>query len=132
MAICSPARLPPSGADRRAYFRHLRDTVHDWIDGTLDAREGWPAFCDRVAAAMARATRPGAARVLAVTSGGVIGRTVAAALEAPERQMMALNLQVRNTAMTRFVFSGGRMSLHSFNALPHFSTPETAELETYA
>lgn len=126
------ARRPaPEGADKRAYFRHLRGLVHDWIDGEAGTGETWPAFCARVAQARARATRPGAQRVLAISSGGVVGRLVAESLGAPERAMMALNLQVRNTAMTRWIYSERGFHLHSFNCLPHLANADDADLETY-
>jgi len=34
--------------------------------------------------------------------------------------MMDLNLQVKNSSITRFVFSPGRIMLTEFNATPHF------------
>ena len=126
------ARRPFAGGDRRAYFGHLRDVVHDWIDGADGGGETFAAFAARVEAARAHAMRPGARRVLAISSGGVVGRLVAQTLDAPPRMMMALNLQVRNTAMTRWIYSEWGMHLHSFNALPHLSAPEDAALETLA
>jgi broad specificity phosphatase PhoE len=68
---------------------------------------------------MAFATDTQARRVLVVSSGGVIGQLVRTALQAPAPMMMELNLQVKNTSITRFVFSKGRHMLTQFNAAPH-------------
>ncbi len=123
---------PFTGSDRRAYFLHLRETVHAWIDGGECGGETFANFAARVDRAFCDAMRPGAKRVLVVSSGGVVGRMVAETLKAPPRMMMALNLQVRNTAMTRWIYSPRGVHLHSFNALPHLSAPADAALETLA
>ncbi|MCR8826558.1 histidine phosphatase family protein [Pseudosulfitobacter koreensis] len=117
--------------DRKTHFRTLRDTVLEWQAGGLpDATESYRDFCERTAAAMQHATRDGARRVLVVSSGGVIGQLVSQALEAPARMMMELNLQIKNTGVTKFVFSGSRHFVHQFNATPHFDTVH--ELLTYS
>ncbi|MEP1765164.1 MAG: histidine phosphatase family protein [Sulfitobacter sp.] len=120
-------------ADRKTHFRTLRETVFEWQRGEIDnPYETWPAFVERVAAARRFAVEAGAKRVLLVSSGGVIGQMVAASLGAPDAHMMQLNLQIKNTAMTRFMFSGAAFSLSEFNATPHFSTPQSAPLMSYS
>ena len=71
-----------------------------------------------------------ARRVLIVTSGGVIGQLVAKTLSAPSATMVDLNLQVKNTSVSSFVFSKGRVSLNGFNATPHFD--QQPELLSYS
>jgi broad specificity phosphatase PhoE len=106
--------------DRKTHFRTLRETILDWQAGGLaGARESWAEFSARVADALRFATDTGARRVLVVSSGGPIGQMVARSLDAPDPMMMELNLQVKNTSMTRFIFSRGRIMLHQFNATPH-------------
>ncbi len=123
----------PVLGDRKTHFRTLRETVFQWQDGGLQgARETWDHFTARVASAQADACRPGAERILVVSSGGVIGQMTATQMQAPKRMMMTLNLQVKNTAMTRLVGGGDRWFLHEFNATPHFSTPQGAELLSYS
>lgn len=107
--------------DRKTHFRTLRDTILEWQQGGIDgAAETWTAFSTRVKEALAFATQDGARRVVAVSSGGVIGQLVSSVLGAPEPMMMELNLQVKNSSITRFVFSKGRVMLTEFNATPHF------------
>ncbi|MDF3416498.1 histidine phosphatase family protein [Sulfitobacter sp. M57] len=119
--------------DRKTHFRALRETVFEWQDAAFDgASETYAEFIMRVDAARRFACDTKAKRVLVVSSGGVIGQMTAMALGADKRHMMELNLQVKNTAMTRFMFSGGRFGLHEFNATPHFMTPSGAELLSYS
>lgn len=121
-------------SDRRAHFRTLRDTLKIWQTGGLDgARESWADYTARVEAARAHATRPGADRVLAVSSGGTIGRLVAQTIQAPDEMMITLNLQIKNTSITRFIFDDkGRFFLNEFNATPHFLDSRAARHLTYS
>ncbi|MEM8728599.1 MAG: histidine phosphatase family protein [Pseudomonadota bacterium] len=121
-------------ADRRTHFRTLRETLRIWQAGGLGAaRESWAEFTARVEAARQQATRPGAKTVVAISSGGVIGQLVAKALEAPDETMIALNLQMKNTSITRFIYSDtGRFFLNEFNATPHFFPAEQASNLTYS
>lgn len=107
--------------DRKTHFRTLRETILDWQSGGIEgARESWSEFTARVQAARDMATETGSKKVLVVSSGGVIGQLVASTLHAPNPMMMDLNLQVKNSSITRFVFSPGRIMLTEFNATPHF------------
>ena len=119
--------------DRKTHFRALRETIFDWQDAAFDgASETYAAFAQRVEAARAFACDTDAPRVLVVSSGGVIGQLTATALGADKRHMMELNLQIKNTAMTRFMFKGDRFSLSEFNATPHFMSPAGAALLSYS
>lgn len=119
--------------DRKTHFRALRETVFEWQDAAFDgAAETFAAFEARTEAARAFATDTQANRVLVISSGGVIGQLTRAALGANKRHMMELNLQIKNTAMTRFMFKGDRCSLSEFNAVPHFMTPDGAKLLSYS
>ncbi len=123
----------PVTADRKTHFRTLRETVFEWQDAAFEgASETYAEFAARVEAARAFACDTGAKRVLVISSGGVIGQMTSVALGAPNRQMMHLNLQIKNTACTRFMFSGAAFSLNEFNATPHFMTPAGAGLLSYS
>ena len=122
--------------DRRTHFHTLRETILEWqAGGVPGAAESWAQFAARIDAARDHAIRDGARRVLVVTSGGVIAQLVASAMGAPAAQMIELNLQVRNSAMTRFVYSASDrargLTLAEFNATPHFADPERAALMSY-
>lgn len=120
-------------ADRKSHFRNLRETVLEWQAGGFGgAKETWQDFAGRVEAARRFAVRTDARKVLVVSSGGVIGRMTAKALEAPDAQMMQLNLQIKNTSMTRFIFSERAFYLHEFNTVPHLMSQEGQEMLTYS
>jgi broad specificity phosphatase PhoE len=119
--------------DRKAHFRALRSTLREWQqDQVPGVAETWTQFTARVDAARQHATRQGAERVLVVSSGGVIGQLVASALGTSPEQMIALNLQVKNTSLTRFIFTERAFFLHEFNATPHFADADRAELMSFS
>lgn len=106
--------------DRKTHFRTLRETILMWQqNGIAHPSETWAAFESRVRDAREAATAEGARRVLVISSGGVIGQLVTTTLAAPSPMMMDLNLQVKNSSLTRFIFSKGRIMLTEFNATPH-------------
>jgi broad specificity phosphatase PhoE len=124
-------RLPALRAanDRRAYFAAIRSALQRWSrhDGPLGALESWADFGARIEAGMAAACAGLArdARVLVVSSGGVIGRYTAALLGADAEAAIQLNLQIRNTSVTEVLqspASSGR--LVCFNAIPHLERPD--------
>ncbi|GHE04964.1 phosphoglycerate mutase [Defluviimonas sp. 20V17] len=117
--------------DRATHFRELRDTVLAWQrDEIEDPPEPWQAFAARVRDAR-RAMLAAEGTTLAVSSGGAIGRMVAEVLEAPEAQMIHLQLQIRNCAVARFIGGHSRDYLAGFNETPHI-TAQTAHLLTYS
>lgn len=119
--------------DRKTHFRTLRETIFEWQDGGLDgADESWIDFTSRIQAARRFSTDTDARRVLVISSGGVIGQLVASTLGAPAKMMMELNLQVKNTSISRFIFSGDRFFLHEFNATPHFASADRTGMLTYS
>ena len=119
--------------DRKTHFRALRETLAEWQQGGISsARESWDAFCSRVEQARCHAVGGAGERVLVVSSGGAIARLVAATLEVPDAQMIALNLQIKNAATSRFVFSKGKFFLHEFNSVPQFHNQERASMMTYS
>lgn len=119
--------------DRRTHFRTLRETILSWQADELDGvKETWADFETRVADALAYATRAGAKKVMVVSSGGPIGQMVASTLEAPAAQMMQVNLQVKNTSVTRFVFNERVRYLSGFNETPHLDVPEHQDKVTFS
>ena len=111
----------------RRFQRMFEALMNRWITGELDSPEveSWTAFRERVQRALRSITLVGAKgrRVAAFTSGGPIGVAVQIALDAPDRTGLEVNWRVRNCSLTEFVFSGERLSLDSFNAIPHLDDP---------
>jgi broad specificity phosphatase PhoE len=73
----------------------------------------------------------GGKRVLVVSSGGPIAVIAQQVPQAPAAAAIALNMQIRNSSVSQYVFNENAMSLVSFNALPHLERAERRELVTY-
>jgi broad specificity phosphatase PhoE len=101
-----------------------------WAEDRIqDVPETWRSFGERVAQAGQRLAARGERRVLVLTSGGVIARLAQAALGAPDRSAIDLNLSLRNSGLCEFHLRGGSLALGSWNALPHLH--DARELWTY-
>ena len=70
--------------------------------------------------------------VLMISSGGPISNAVAQVLGAPAQTGIELNLRLRNSAITEFDYTPRRLSLVSFNAVPHLDDPSLGNWITYA
>lgn len=136
VAALKPGPIPPltSPDGARAHFRLLREGLQAWMDGRTEPA-GMPRHADFVAGIRealdhVRAAHEGA--VLIVSSGGPIATAVADVLGAPNETAIELNLRIRNSAVSEFVFGPKRHSLLSFNTLPHLVGPERAGWITYS
>ncbi len=110
--------------DRNRYFQRMFEYLTlRWLHGelTADNVESFAAFQQRIHDELKNILQEEGAgrRVALFTSGGVIGSVVQAALQAPAEQMLALNWRVRNCSLTEYTFNRSRLSLDSFNTLPH-------------
>ncbi len=121
--------------DLRAVYALLRGGLGAWAAGELDGAvpESWSAFRSRIAATVdALATAcSGRKRALVVTSGGVLSQFAQIALDLPNQRAVELNLSIRNSAICEFRLSRGRLSLMSWNTLPHLAHDGSRELVTW-
>ena len=122
------------GKDRREHFRILREAMYAWTDGTLAGHphEPFAEFRARVLAALADLRAGGAKRILVVSSGGPISTILAEVLGMPQRGVVDLNLQTRNTGITELQAGARRIQCISFNNVPHLDRPERAGALTYS
>jgi broad specificity phosphatase PhoE len=122
--------------DRRAYFTVVRAALFAWSqqDPATAGGETWHEFGERITAGIAAACDglDASDPVLVVTSGGVIGRIVAATLGAGAEAAIHLNLQTRNTGVTELVRGRSGARLVSFNAVPHLERPDRAHAVTHS
>jgi len=117
--------------DRNRYFQRMFEALMArWVSGEAqaDGVEPFAAFHARVEAArdavLEAGVEAGRSRNVAVfTSGGPIGVCVQLALQAPPAMAVHLNWRVKNGSLTELLFSRGRLSLDSFNAVPHLDDP---------
>jgi broad specificity phosphatase PhoE len=119
--------------DRNRYFQRMFEALMEhWVSGDVQAPgvEPFDAFHARVRRARDAVLapppeiKPGTRRVAVFTSGGPIGVCVQLAVDAPAPSAVQLNWRVKNASLTEIVFSSlQRLSLDSFNTLPHLDDP---------
>jgi broad specificity phosphatase PhoE len=113
----------------------LERAARAWVDGELVAESllPWTGFHGRIADALGRIMREqGRGKSLLIaTSGGVIGTIVAHVLGLRNHVAIELNWAVHNASITRLIYSGERVSLSTFNALPHLEREGRKHLITY-
>jgi broad specificity phosphatase PhoE len=125
-----PYELEP-GADRNRKFQKVFEpAMLSWLAADEHPTvETWGMFRHRVTRALRQLQDgPSNRNVALFTSGGPVSVLVQTAIGAPERSFLEINWRVKNCSITEFTFSRERLSLDTFNALPHL---ERAELKTF-
>jgi len=125
-----PYDLEP-GADRNRKFQKVFEpAMLSWLAADEHPTvETWGIFRHRVTRALRQLQDgPSNRNVALFTSGGPVSVLVQTAIGAPERSFLEINWRVKNCSITEFTFSRERLSLDTFNALPHL---ERAELKTF-
>ena len=119
----------------RHYFRLLREGLSGWMQGR-NAPVGMPSYVDFLAGVTTALDhvrdRHHGARVLVVSSGGPISTAVGHVLGTSPETTIELNMRIRNTAVTEFVFTPKRHMLLTYNTLPHLDGPAYEDWVTYA
>jgi broad specificity phosphatase PhoE len=118
----------------RHHFRLLRDGLTQWMNGVVSPR-GMPTyrqFVADIAAALDHVRKAFEGNVLLVSSGGPIATAVGQVLGTTPETTIEMNLRIRNSAVTEFVFNPKRHTLLTFNTLSHLDAPQYADWVTYA
>lgn len=114
--------------ERYKHFQKMFEaaTIH-WVRGATASSsvESWRGFHDRVHRGMKRIVDgvTGGQRIAVFTSGGPISIMAQLAMKAPEEMAIELNWRVRNCSLTEIVFTKDRLTLDSFNGIPHLDDP---------
>ena len=119
----------------KQHFRLLCDALAQWMAGTISpaGMPCWDDFSGGVRAALDHVRRQHTGHnVLLVSSGGPIAAAVGEVLCTPPEVTIALNMRIRNSAVTEFSISPKRLMLQTFNTLPHLDTPEHRGWATHA
>ena len=121
-------RAVEASAENRDRYRHfhrlLEAVIAAWVRGEHEPDEvpvAWQDWSAHIRAGLVEVlseARKGASIVL-FTSGGVIGVTVRTVLESPPIKAAELNWRIYNGSVTRYTFSGDRISLDHFNDISH-------------
>ncbi len=135
-----PEQKPKSKQDIKAYMRLLKKSVLAWQKGELTTAHGesWAEFKSRVGKAMAfihqssieneQSLNPNneqekkkKQRILVVCSGGSKAMAMKHVLSLNDEKVMLLNLQIMNTAISRFICTSEQILLTNFNHTPHLT-----------
>ena len=125
--LYAAAEAATDGAERSRHFHRLLEAViGHWVRAEHAPDEvpvSWQSWSDGVRHSLVDAMRQAekGAAVAVFTSGGVIGVTVQTVLDAPPIKAAELNWRIYNGSVTRYTFSGHRISLDHFNDIGHFS-----------
>jgi broad specificity phosphatase PhoE len=99
-----------------------------WADGKIPLVdiEPWPEFCGRVQSGLSQIASNGSRgqQIAIFSSGGPVGVAMQRALSLSTEATLKSAWMVRNCAYSEFLFSGGRFTLSSYNATPHFTDPD--------
>ena len=129
-----PLQRATSPEQYRHHFRLLREALKLWMAGSTQPA-GMPSYRDFVAAIaelLDEVRRGDDTQVLLVSSGGPISTAVGHILGSPAEVTIDLNMRMRNTALTEFVFTPKRHMLVTFNTLPHLDGDGHADWVTHA
>ena len=132
-----PLPVPDTPERYRQYFRLLCDALAQWMAGVTSPQgmPSWADFSAGVHAVLERVRREHAAAgqtVLLVSSGGLIAAAVCQVLGTSPEVTIALNMRLRNSAVTEFSISPRRLMLQTFNTVAHLDAPEYAGWVTHA
>ena len=130
-----PLPRPDTPELYKQHFRLLCDAMAQWMAGTISpaGMPCWDDFSGGVRAALDHVRRQHTGHnVLLVSSGGPIAAAVGEVLCTPPEVTIALNMRIRNSAVTEFSISPKRLMLQTFNALNHLDTDTHREWITYA
>lgn len=130
-----PQPLPraANAEEVRQHFRLLRDGLARWMAGATqpDGMPSYAEFSAGVAGALEHVRTRHGGDVLLVASGGPIATAVGQVLGLAPEATIELNLRIRNSAVTEFVFHPKRHHLLTYNTLPHLDDAAHADWITY-
>jgi broad specificity phosphatase PhoE len=130
-----PLAKPDTPELYRHHFRLLCDALAQWMAGVISPQgmPSWNEFSAGVRAALDHVRQQHVGHnVLLVSSGGPISTAVGQVLGTAPEVTIALNMRIRNSAVTEFSISPKRLMLQTFNTLPHLHALEHADWLTHA
>ena len=129
LSAIHPAPLPKPDTPElyRHHFRLLCDALAQWMCGTIspEGMPDWEGFSGGVHQVLEEIRHAHSDQsILLVSSGGPISTAVGQVLGTSPEVTIALNMRLRNIAVTEFSISPKRLMLQSFNTLNHLDTAE--------
>ncbi len=120
--------VPFPGPDE--FAAHVPQVMQAWHRAEIMGVETFASFETRVTGVLAEAAQPGA-RVLCITSGGVIGMIIRHLLDLDPTRMAHILLPIMNSSVHRVHVIPQGPILASFNAVPHLDMPDRAHALTH-
>ncbi|EJE53581.1 fructose-2,6-bisphosphatase [Acidovorax sp. CF316] len=130
-----PLPKPDTPELYRHHFRLLCDALAQWMAGVISPQgmPSWNEFSAGVRSALDHVRQHHVGHnVLLVSSGGPISTAVGQVLGTAPEVTIALNMRIRNSAVTEFSIAPKRLMLQTFNTLPHLQALEHADWLTHA
>ena len=109
---------------------HMPKIFAAWAAAEIDGAESYQNFETRIAELLTEAAVPGR-RLLAITSGGVIGMVLRHVLDLDILRMSHVMLPIWNTSIHRLHVRSDHTMMAGFNAIPHLDRPELADMRTH-
>ena len=120
--------VPFPGPDE--FAAHVPQVMEAWHRAEIMGVESFASFEDRVTGVLQAAAKPGA-RVLCVTSGGVIGMIMRHLLNLDPTRMAHVLLPILNSSIHRVHVIPQGPILAGFNAIPHLDRPDRTHAVTH-
>lgn len=120
--------VPFPGPDE--FAAHVPQVMEAWHRAEIMGVESFASFEDRVTGVLQEAAKPGA-RVLCVTSGGVIGMIMRHLLNLDPTRMAHVLLPILNSSIHRVHVIPQGPILAGFNAIPHLDRPDRTHAVTH-
>lgn len=130
-----PLPRPDTPELYRQHFRLLCDALAQWMAGVISPKgmPSWDDFSAGVHGALEQVRQQHAGKnVLLVSSGGPISAAVGQVLGTTPEATIALNMRIRNSAVTEFSVSPKRLMLQTFNTLNHLDSDMHRDWATHA
>ncbi|KQI73469.1 phosphoglycerate mutase [Loktanella sp. 5RATIMAR09] len=120
--------VPFPGPDE--FAAHVPQVMEAWHNAEIMGNETFASFESRVTSVLQEAAKPGA-RVLCITSGGVIGMIMRHLLDLNPTRMAHVLLPIMNSSLHRIHVIPQGPILASFNATPHLDRDDRLHARTH-
>jgi broad specificity phosphatase PhoE len=131
-----PGSALPNNAQPADFYRLLKLAMRAWSQNQLpldSLNESWPTFESRVQNALSSVCQCKAEQpILIVSSGGAMSMLISLVLGLDAKQVIELNMQIRNTSVSHFYFNKDTIRLASFNNVPHLDCLERLDSITFS
>ncbi len=113
----------------QAFQKSFSASVARWISGDFDHeyQESWPQFQSRCTKAMKEviAQADNAKNIIVFTSGGPVSAILQQVLKLGNKETFAINEMLANTSVSKFLFSGERISIAYLNNFLHLELADS-------